>query len=135
MNCRKKINIRKLQVDPVKPLAHKHSAIVGAVCLQVPPFAHELLEQTEAKEYFYIIKKNNFFLLLQSQRAPAKPVGQVHRIVVLLYTHVPLFKHTFKVHVNPISIGIKIIDYSFDKSPTTYLSNNHNFQNPVDMYI
>jgi hypothetical protein len=91
------------------------------------------------KEHFYIISKKSFFHLLQSQRAPVKPGRQIHRILVLLYTHVPPFKHTFDVHTNPISIGRrrkkKIIDYSFDKILTTYLLNNHNFQNPVDMYI
>jgi hypothetical protein len=46
-----KPNIRKLQVGPVKPNAHKHSAIVGAICLQVPPFKHVFVEQTESKSF------------------------------------------------------------------------------------
>ncbi len=46
---RSKLNLRKLQVGPVKPFVHKHSAIVEAVCLQVPPFKQSFVEQTEAK--------------------------------------------------------------------------------------
>jgi len=75
----KKINLRKLQVGPVKPVAHKHSAMVNATCLQVPPFKHVFVEQTEAKYFSYNSQNKNYlFFLLHSQRAPAKPVGQIH---------------------------------------------------------
>jgi len=73
-------NIRKLQVGPVKPVAHKHSAIVEAVCRQVPPFKHVFIEQTEPINIFliFIQYKNNIFFLLHSHRAPAKSLGQIH---------------------------------------------------------
>jgi len=52
LSKRQSPNIRKLQVGPVKPVAHKHSTIVAAVCLQVAPFKHVSVEQTKAKYYF-----------------------------------------------------------------------------------
>ena len=42
-------NLRKAQVEPENPSEHKHSTIVVAVCRQVPPFRHVLVEQIDAK--------------------------------------------------------------------------------------
>ena len=47
-------NIRNPHVGPVKPSGHRHSAIVAAICLHVPPFEQVVIEQTEAKYDFHI---------------------------------------------------------------------------------
>lgn len=43
------MNLRKRHVGPTKPVGHKHSAIVGAICRQVPPLSHVFGEQTDTK--------------------------------------------------------------------------------------
>jgi hypothetical protein len=61
--------------------------------------------------YNYQIKKYLFFSL-HSHRAPVKPIGQIHRIFVLLELHVPPFKHTFELHDKPKSI-LKEMNYFY----------------------
>lgn len=124
-------NLRRLQVGPVKPVWHMHSAIVGPVCRQVPPFWHVFAEQTETtKQLFHLYHIRFNILLLHSHRGPAKPVGHKHWIRVVFWSHIPLFKQTFLLHVNPKSIkenSLPLYCYC-----SAYILNNHNVQNPAN---
>lgn len=57
---KRQCNVRKAQVGPVKPFAHKHSTMVGAVCRQVPPLRHVVLEQIAAKSSISVYQEHSF---------------------------------------------------------------------------
>jgi len=122
----------KLHVGPVKPARHKHSAIVGAICRQIPPFWQVFAEQTDP------IQNSSIDFLLQ----PIDLSYSIHIVVqqILLNIHIEHDCYSFHIVLHLNKHSMHMIHPNLINSETVfpsrisnaYISNNRNVRNLAD---